>query len=44
MPKIVFPMPTAKKAKTDFRFLIYTPKKHVFKIKKKHGLERKNYQ
>ena len=33
--------------KMDFRFLIYTPKKHKFKNKdkkKKHGLKGKNYQ
>ena len=38
MPKIGFPMPTAK---TRFQILNLHPKKHVFK--KKHGLEGKKY-
>ena len=39
MPKIGFPMPTAK---NRFQILNLHPKKHVFK--KKHGLKGKKYQ
>ena len=41
MPKIGFPMPTAK---NQFQIHNVHPKKHVFKKKKKkHGLKGKNY-
>ena len=40
MPKIGFPMPTAKN-RFHFRFLIYTPKNIYLK---KHDLKGKNYQ